>query len=314
MAEKDKIEKVILSFPYVLGFFWDKNKIKSILRDIINEVDRSLFVYRGIKNDYVLIEARNIDRGKLPDKMEYKNLHFKEGPYDSSYVFEKLKGFLLFPFYGPERSLGFVGTEGDGLKEEDILFFYFISFLYELMDFQEKVEEVVIKDDLTELNNSKFFLVSLRKVLIDKRNYPVTVIFMDLDNFKEINDVHGHFVGGKVLQKVGEFLKNFFMSTDYSYAVISRYGGDEFAFLLPKTGLEEGVIIANTIRGEMEEYEIRVKDTLCFKVKASFGVSSFPLSTDKPEKLLVLADRALFEAKKMGKNRVYSIPPLEKQK
>ena len=140
----------------------------------------------------------------------------------------------------------------------------------------------------------------------------MTVIFMDLDNFKEINDVHGHFVGGKVLQKVGEFLKKFFMSTDYSYAVISRYGGDEFAFLLPKTELEEGVIIANTIREEMEEYEIRIKDDLCFKIKASFGVASFPLSTDKPEKLLVLADRALFEAKKMGKNRVYSIPPLEK--
>jgi len=312
MAGKDKINAVILSFPYILSFFWDRNKIKSILKDILNQIDRSVFVYREIKNNYVLIETRNIDKDRLPDRIEYRNLHFKESPYDSSRVFEKLEGFSLFPFYGPEKSIGFVGTKRDGLKEEDILLFYFISFLYELIDFQERVEEVVIKDDLTELNNSKFFLVSLRKILSDEKNYPVTVIFMDLDNFKEINDVHGHFVGGKVLQKVGEFLKKFFMSTDYSYAVISRYGGDEFAFLLPKTELEEGVIIANTIREEMEEYEIKVKDDLCFKIMASFGVASFPISTDKPEKLLVLADRALFEAKKMGKNRVYSIPPLEK--
>ncbi len=313
MEEKDKIKALISSFPYILSFFWERNKIKSILKDILNQVDKSLFVYKEIKNNYVLIETKNMDR-ELPTEIKYKNLHFKESPYSSSLLFEELKGFYLFPFYGPERSAGFVGTREEELEEEDILLFYFISFLFELMDFQEKIEEVVAKDDLTELNNSKFFLVSLRKILGDKKNYPVTVIFMDLDNFKEINDIHGHFVGGRVLQKVGEFLKKFFLSTDYSYAVISRYGGDEFAFLLPKTELEEGLIVANTIREELEEYEIGIRDGLSFKMKASFGVASFPLSTSEPEKLLVLADRALFEAKKMGKNRVYSIPPLEKQK
>ncbi len=312
MAEEGKLKILLLNFPYILNFLWDKNKTKLILREILNSNKKSFFLYKKIKDKYVLIECMNLDKSLLPEEIEYRDIHFKEVPYISSLIFEELKDSIIFPFFSYDKTIGFIGTREKDLKDDEILFFYFLSLLYELIDFQEKIEDLVTKDDLTDLSNSKFFLVSLRKLLSDKSNFPVTVIFMDLDNFKEINDLHGHFVGGRVLQKVGEFLKNFFISSDYSYAIISRYGGDEFSFIFPKTSLEEGVVIANTIRRELEENKIYVREDLSFNIKASFGVSSFPVSTDKPEKLLVLADRALFEAKKMGKNSVFSIPPVEK--
>ncbi len=312
MVEEGKLRILISNFPYIMNFLWDRNKTKMMLKEILNSNKKSFFLYKKIKDKYVLIECLNMDKSLLPSEISYRDIHFKEVPYISSLIFEELKDSIIFPFYSYDKAIGFIGTREKDLRDEDILFFYFLSLLYELIDFQEKIEVLVTKDDLTDLSNSKFFLVSLRKLLSDKNNFPVTVIFMDLDNFKEINDVHGHFVGGKVLQKVGEFLKNFFISSDYSYAIISRYGGDEFSFIFPKTSIEEGVVIANTIRRELEENKIYVKEALSFNIKASFGISSFPVSTDKPEKLLVLADRALFEAKKMGKNSVYSIPPVEK--
>ncbi|MEN3047031.1 MAG: GGDEF domain-containing protein [Candidatus Hydrothermales bacterium] len=312
MVENDRIKILISNFPYILNYLWDRNKTKLVLKELISSNKTPLFIYKKIKNKYVLIESHNIEKNLLPEEINYKDIPFKEFYYFSSLVLDELENAIIFPFFSFDKAIGFVGTLNRPLSEDEILYFYVISLLIELIELQVKVEELVTKDDLTELSNSKYFLVSLRKTLSDKNNHPVTVIIMDLDNFKDINDIHGHFVGGKVLQKVGEFLRNFFLLTDYSYAVISRYGGDEFAFLFPKTSLEEGVIIANTIRKELEEHIIKIRDNLNFKIKASFGVSSFPKSTDKPEKLLVLADKALFEAKKMGKNNVYSIPPVEK--
>ncbi|MEN3045149.1 MAG: GGDEF domain-containing protein [Candidatus Hydrothermales bacterium] len=312
MVENDRIKILISNLPYVLNYLWDRNKTKMVLKELISSNKTSFFLYKKIKNKYVLIESSNVEKNFLPEEINYRDIPFKESYYHSSLIIDELENAIIFPFFSYDKAIGFIGTLSKSLCEDEILYFYVISLLIELIEFQEKVEELVTKDDLTELSNSKYFLVSLRKFLSDKNNYPVTVIIMDLDNFKEINDIHGHFVGGKVLQKVGEFLKNFFLLTDYSYAVISRYGGDEFAFLFPKTTLEEGVIIANTIRKELEEHSIKIKENLNFNIKASFGVSSFPKSTDKPEKLLVIADKALFEAKKKGKNYVYSIPSVEK--
>ncbi len=316
MEEKDKIKILIQNFPYIINFFWDRNKIKEIIKNLISDIrkDLEIFIYKKYRSKYILIEYFGDRKEELKEEIDYINIPFKEEPYNAEQIFDDIKNAYIFPFYGTDGTTGFIGVrdfKGE-IEETDSLILYLISFLYEISDFQEKVEEIVSKDDLTELKNSKFFLVSLRKIVSLKENLPVTVIFMDLDNFKEINDVHGHFVGGKVLQKIGEFLKTLFSSSDFSFAIISRYGGDEFAFLLPKTDLEEGVMVANMVRENLEEYEIKISDTLKFKINASFGVASFPVSTDKPEKLLVLADKALFEAKKTGKNKVFSIPPLEK--
>ena len=166
-----------------------------------------------------------------------------------------------------------------------------------------KVKEEASIDPLTGLRNRRSFERTLWEFFKDfnKYGYPFSVIMMDLDNFKQINDTHGHLAGDRVLREVGNILRNYLRAKD----VPARTGGEEFAIVLPGISKDEAVQVAERIRRVLENHMVE-HDGEKIKVTASFGVSQMEEGVEKPEDLLKDADEKLYKAKREGKNRVVS--------
>lgn len=124
---------------------------------------------------------------------------------------------------------------------------------------------------------------------------PMAAILLDLDHFKQINDVHGHEQGDEALAAVGSILSSSLRASDFA----ARYGGEEFLLLLPNTTRDQARTAADKIRTLIEHADVR-----CGQLTASLGVAALPEDAGNPEDLLRQADRALYAAKERGRNRV----------
>jgi diguanylate cyclase (GGDEF)-like protein len=168
------------------------------------------------------------------------------------------------------------------------------AFLYHLE------EEKAMRDGLTEAYNHRFFQEILdNKIAEAQRNEePISLLMIDLDNFKMVNDQFGHQNGDMILKSVGRLMKDRIRSSD----ILARYGGEEFAIILPKTGSLEGYNLAENIRNSVESKEFISQDGLKFNVTISIGISELFKHADSKRDLIAAADRALYLAKKEGKN------------
>ncbi len=169
--------------------------------------------------------------------------------------------------------------------------------------FIEEEKTTAKKDPLTSLYNRRSLrdVISYHKKLAKSLNTSFSIIMIDLDNFKKVNDIYGHIFGDKVLQHVSEIVRKNIRKNDYAF----RYGGEEFLVLLPSADLNSAKKVAERIRKNLES------STVCYfgikiRITASFGVAVFKdqyLDLDV-EDMLKIVDKALYIAKKSGKNRV----------
>lgn len=161
------------------------------------------------------------------------------------------------------------------------------------------------RDVLTGLYNRRYFEEKLRSLYQEflRKNSPFSVILLDIDLFKRINDTHGHTVGDGVLEFIGSMLKGMVKGRD----VPARFGGEEFAILLPLTSLEGACVLAENIRKEISSKNLKVKNSQerIGVVTVSLGVAQ-AAPEDTPETLVERADRALYRAKVCGRNQVKS--------
>lgn len=167
----------------------------------------------------------------------------------------------------------------------------------------KKLEELINVDGLTELYNHRYFYDALiEKIKIGKRdNKPISMIFIDIDYFKQYNDTHGHQKGDYVLKKIGEIIKSTVRKDD----IAARYGGEEFAIVLPNTDEEQAMDIAENLRKEIEvTYFEGEENQPGGKITASIGVSVYPDKAKDDIELIKSADDALYRAKFFNKNRV----------
>ena len=166
-------------------------------------------------------------------------------------------------------------------------------------------------DPLTGVSNRKALDEKLHLLQTDwERNaQPYVLILVDLDQFKRINDSHGHQAGDRVLEKIGGWLKEWVREGDF----VGRYGGDEFAILLPKTDLSVGVELAETIRARTadETSRIAVRGEQV-SVSLSLGVAA-PWQGDTLDSILHRADRALYKSKHLGRNQVNCQEPKQQE-
>jgi diguanylate cyclase (GGDEF)-like protein len=169
----------------------------------------------------------------------------------------------------------------------------------------QKLEELVVTDDLTNLFNTRHLNRSIENEVQRSMRYStaVSLIFMDLDYFKDINDNYGHLVGSKVLVEVGQILINQLRSID----TVARYGGDEFVIVLPQTMLKNAMVIAERMRKALASHTFLKSEGYSLRLSASFGVASYPESAKSKEDLIKLADESMYSVKKRARNGVYAI-------
>lgn len=175
-----------------------------------------------------------------------------------------------------------------------------ISLIAEKIKLFQETQRLALTDGLTGLYNVRFFYDMLNKEIArSKRYYTLfSLILFDIDDFKIINDTHGHQAGDDVLRSVASTLKTVSRETD----IVVRYGGEEFILMLPSTPKNEALTLADRIREKVEEYSYLGKETV--KITMSGGVATFPEDAEDSKALLYAADMAMYEAKGKGKKQV----------
>ncbi len=177
----------------------------------------------------------------------------------------------------------------------------------ELMEANEKLRELALKDGLTGLYNHRYFQELLEKEL--KRAYrykhPISLIMLDIDHFKKINDTYGHPQGDIVLKELGRIITRTLRNSD----IAARYGGEEFAIILPETDLEGAGLVAERLRREVASLRLNLNGDKV-NITISLGVSSIENHSHIIEKkfFVDITDRALYNSKRKGRNRVTIVP------
>jgi diguanylate cyclase (GGDEF)-like protein len=168
----------------------------------------------------------------------------------------------------------------------------------------QKADTLSVTDDLTRLYNSRFLNQVLRKESkrAVRNGSPLSLLFLDLDSFKQVNDQHGHLAGSKVLTEAAAVIRSCARETD----IVARFGGDEFSLVLPDTNTEGAVQVAERIRDRLRAASFLTTDGLAVRQTVSIGVATLvPEHPRTAEELMRAADMAMYRVKAAGKDGIY---------
>ena len=257
------------------------------------------------------ISGEVIDTGKALMVTDLRIAGRKPAPPDRQY---KTNSFISFPITISGRKVGVLNvtdkSSGGVYDEVDLNLLEIIgpqvALALERAEWQERATEfqlMSITDSLTALPNRRYLEERLTEELSrsKRHDYPMSFLMIDIDDFKAYNDKNGHQAGDLALQITAHCLKGALRSAD----VASRYGGEEFCILLPQTAIHEAGQIADRIRQRVATTHFpHGKSQPLGHVTISVGVSTFAKNVDTSENIIAAADRALYQAKSMGKDRV----------
>jgi diguanylate cyclase (GGDEF)-like protein len=166
-----------------------------------------------------------------------------------------------------------------------------------------RAEALSVTDDLTQLYNSRYLSQVLRRETkrASRSGRPLSLLFIDLDGFKSINDTHGHLYGSRALVEAAGLIRQSARETD----VVARFGGDEFALILPDTGSEGAAAVGERIRDRVNAHAFLQGDGLDIHLTVSVGVATLPDVAASTEGLIQAADEAMYHVKEHGKNGIY---------
>jgi diguanylate cyclase (GGDEF)-like protein len=231
-----------------------------------------------------------------------------------SQVDEKTKmetrSIVAVPVRFRDRALGVielincVGPDGFGERDLALLEVLadFAAIAMENARHVQRIHELTITDDCTTLYNARHlnFVLETEIYRSQRYNYEFSLIFIDLDHFKNINDTYGHLTGTRLLADIGNMVKSSCRLIDFAF----RYGGDEFVVLLPQTGKENAFVVARRLHKRIRESTWLEETGINVRITASVGVASYPADSRDKSKLLSLADEAMYLVKNTTRDSV----------
>ena len=163
--------------------------------------------------------------------------------------------------------------------------------------------ELATKDGLTKLyiHRHFYFLLESEIKRVQRYHHVLSLLMMDIDNFKQVNDTYGHLVGDMVLKEIATTIQKTIRHVD----IPARYGGEEFTIILPETAALNAVTIAERLRKRISEIEVKVDDYTIIRPTVSIGISEYPNAADDIKALIDCADKALYVSKENGKNCIH---------
>ena len=211
------------------------------------------------------------------------------------------QGYLEFVLEGQTQEILAVKTRSTSIVEYLSLFAKLLGLCLERIVLYEKLQLLSIYEPLTEVYNRRYFLQRLNEEFerAKKSKLNLSFLMVDLDHFKKVNDTYGHLVGDVVLREVASLIKQSIREIDF----VARYGGEEFALILPDTDKAGAIMVAERISGVVSKQKIRAFDEIV-TVTVSVGVGAFPENTLHSDMLVEISDKALYQAKVSGRNRV----------
>ncbi len=256
-------------------------------------------------SDRVILQTQDLRtalRDVLPDYSEDSIRKILHNPISHSVV--------IVPLWSMDKPFGWlvVFSTRDVAEDAEInflsLFAKQIELAITIADLFQAVKNQAVTDALTTLYNRRYFEEFLDKEVIraERMKQPFTLIALDLDHLKQINDKYGHAYGDVAIQTVADVLKKNARSID----VAARMGGEEFNLLLPGVDSKGGLIAAERIRSAIESCKLDVIGN----ITASIGVGTFPEHSDKIDELLEITDQAMYVAKRSGRNQVQIAKPI----
>ncbi len=310
MKLNTKFYQTIRNIAKIIETQYELSYILPILGEMIDSFIYEHLIYIFIKNknkkEFKLVWPVNIKDSKIYEYLE-------ELTPKSGVVIERDGKVGIFPLLSEQKLLGAVVAYNpfDKLNENEINYLDEISkqasITIERASEYMKILKDATLDALTGLNNRHQFALRLREETASakRQNTPLCCIMTDIDFFKKVNDTYGHAVGDCVLKNVARTIKKELREND----IPSRYGGEEFAILLPHTTLEEAQLVAQRLRSAIEKKKINIEEYNIEGVKQlsvtiSIGVSQYDKKMKEPQQLYQNADKALYSAKENGRNKV----------
>ena len=267
--------------------------------------------YKGFELDHIIDYSFNINS----ELIKFFETHYRSFTYNEIVgmlnvpeldVIKALKPDLVVPLQSKGEINGLI-VLGDRINrgefsEGELEYIMNIASLAGIAINNARLYEMATTDMMTRLKIHHYFQTILVEEMKRAHKYerPLSLIIADIDNFKKFNDTHGHLAGDEVLRSVASVFRDSVRLID----IASRYGGEEFAIILPKTDINEAIIVAERIRSAIESLSVSFNDRL-LQVTISIGVTQYDSLIDKSrQEFIERADRALYMSKNDGKNRV----------
>lgn len=312
------------------------SELKDLLKFILNEACKTTGAQKGslmLLDDYTHRLVVRVVQG-LPDRVVEKKINdgemectsFASGEGIAGRVFAEKKpiivndvskhddfsnreasnvqSILCIPLIVDEEPIGVINItnkkSGEPFSEEDQQFLLAMGSQAAMGIHRAQLYDLAIKDELTGLFIRRYFTHRLQEEIRRARRYKqeFSLIMLDIDHFKDVNDTYGHAVGDKALICMAKLLEKTVRDPD----VPCRYGGEEFVVMLPETGIDGAALLAERLRVVIEETII---PELKRAITVSLGVATYPIHGDEATTLMHAADMALYSAKEEGRNRVH---------
>jgi diguanylate cyclase (GGDEF)-like protein len=216
---------------------------------------------------------------------------------------------ICIPLRSKLRVLGviqLVNVDMERFKEAELFFLQslcdYAAIAIENARWVEKIQELTITDDCTGLYNARHLYKTLETEVYrsSRFGYEFSVLFIDLDHFKTVNDTHGHLIGSKLLAEIGYLVKAQLRLIDFAF----RYGGDEFVVLLPQTGKDQALVVARRLRDGLRASCFCKEEGLNLNVRASIGVATYPHDARTAHDVIRQADGMMYMVKNSTRDNI----------